>query len=273
MPPRVPAGPQHGQLPPALRASSSSSHGNSRALSQQFEPHAIGFSHTHPLPAPPPGACSLPPSPAAGTCWSPHRGASALLPTAESSSTNPSNKASSPEPYKGLHSPCSLAYHAEDRGKKNPNKRRHSIQRREGSSVGQMGLGMSDFHSTFNSAHPSTTWPGGNPLAQCLHPRSFPSLFGAGTQVPHFKTVVENCCEKKKQQLMISREKTLQQDLKLNRVRGQSVRRRRKSHVWQSPALGAEHDKAPFPELEQGCLKLGVKTFHPLKPSKSIHGF
>ncbi|KAL2298805.1 hypothetical protein Nmel_014410 [Mimus melanotis] len=67
-----------GRARAALRASSSSSHGNSRLAGS--EPALVatrhhGFSHTHPLPAPLPGSCHLLSSPATGTYWSPHRGA------------------------------------------------------------------------------------------------------------------------------------------------------------------------------------------------------
>lgn len=48
------------------------------------------------------------------------------------------------------------------------------------------------------------------------------------------------------------------------------MRKRRKYHVqlWEPG-----HEEAQFPELEQGRLKLGVKTSHHLKPPKSMHGF
>lgn len=54
-----------------------------------------------------------------------------------------------------------------------------------------------------SSAHPRTTWPGRSLLAQCLHPRRFPPIFGASAQLQlrALKPVVENCCKKKRPQL------------------------------------------------------------------------
>lgn len=177
-----------------------------------------------------PGSCHPPPSPPITATPSSHTGPPgpsardppSSTPLQRAAPRAPPAKVPSPEPCKGLNSPFSAAYHAENKEKLITGEKSTAFTEERGAEQDKRVCIRVISHLCTSvspgSAHPRTTWPGRSLLARCLHPRRFPPIFGASAQLQShpLEPVVENCCKKKRPQLMISRAKALQQDLKLD---------------------------------------------------------